>query len=124
MMPPDSVNQTLLNEFKKDNLEGSAEMYSSILEIFLNDAPKMIAEIKDSLEKGDAAGAKGPAHNLKSNSAALGAQGLSKIAKQMEAAAIENQFDTVKGLYQEIVEEFEKVKPFFEYELSSAQSEN
>ena len=122
MDTPQSINSAQLEEFKQDNLGGSNEMYASILSIFLSDAPKMISEIQKFISEGQPLEAKGPAHNLKSNSAALGAMTLSALAKELEGAARNENVTEISIVADKIVSEFEIIRPFFESELQKANS--
>ena len=54
------------------------------IDTFLDGAPKMVGDLKQSLDDGDAGTLRRVAHTLKSNSAALGASRLSALCKELE----------------------------------------
>jgi CheY-like chemotaxis protein/HPt (histidine-containing phosphotransfer) domain-containing protein len=63
---------------------GDAGFLQEMFETFLTDAPGMLAEMRQSLARGDAATLRRVAHSLKSNSADFGAQALSDLCRELE----------------------------------------
>ncbi len=66
---------------------GDQLFLAELIDTFLTDAPQLIADMRDSVEKGDAAGLRIAAHSLKSNFADFGALALSEQCKELEALA-------------------------------------
>jgi len=63
---------------------GDNRFLIDFIDTFLEAAPKMIGDLKQSLDDGDANNLRLVAHTLKSNSAALGASRLSELCKELE----------------------------------------
>ena len=63
---------------------GDAGFLAEMFRTFLADAPGMLAEMRQSLEQGDAATLRRVAHSLKSNSADFGARTLSDLCRELE----------------------------------------
>lgn len=78
--------QTFLNNFK-------AEKRIKLLDVYLMSLSQHIDSCKNAAETKDAEKLKGAAHDLKSLSYTLGAQDAGDIAKDIEAAVIENRHD-------------------------------
>lgn len=67
-----------------------AEFLNELIDTFLDDAPKLLEEMKTALETGNADSFRRAAHSLKSNAATFGAGQLADLAKQMELLGREN----------------------------------
>ena len=66
---------------------GDQAFLAELIDTFLTDAPQLIADMRASVEKGNAAGLRIAAHSLKSNFADFGAPPLSDLCKEIEALA-------------------------------------
>lgn len=64
-----------------------------LIDTYLGDAPRQIAEIQGAAEAHDAAALVRPAHTLKSSSATVGAQRLAARARRLEIAGREDALD-------------------------------
>jgi CheY-like chemotaxis protein/HPt (histidine-containing phosphotransfer) domain-containing protein len=63
---------------------------------YLEETPRLIAGLRQSLEKGDAVAFQRTAHSIKSSSASFGASSLSEAARQLELSA-QNHFQAIVG---------------------------
>ena len=63
------------------------------IDTFLESGPKMVGDLKQSIDDGDAANLRLVAHTLKSNSAALGATRLSELCKELEELGKNDKLD-------------------------------
>jgi HPt (histidine-containing phosphotransfer) domain-containing protein len=63
---------------------GDAEFLAELIDTFLEDAPQMLAEMRQALKDDDAALLRRAAHSLKSNSADFGALALSGLCRELE----------------------------------------
>ena len=63
---------------------GDAGFLKEMIDTFLADAPGMLAEMRQSLEQGDAVTLRRAAHSLMSNSADFGAQALAALSRELE----------------------------------------
>lgn len=69
-----------------------AAVVRQLIDIYARDAPKLLAEAKAGLEKGDAAVLARAAHSLKSTSASMGATTVLNLARALEQHARGNEF--------------------------------
>jgi signal transduction histidine kinase/CheY-like chemotaxis protein len=83
---------------------------AELIDTFLADAPRLLADLRRSLERGDAAGVRLAAHSLKSNGAAFGAQAFSDLCKEMEAVGKAGALDGADHLLTQAEAEYERVK--------------
>jgi HPt (histidine-containing phosphotransfer) domain-containing protein len=79
---PDEIDRTTFNELKQ--MSGT-DFIGELIDTFLEDAPKLIAEMKSSLSEGNAETFRRAAHSLKSNAATFGARHLSGLARDLES---------------------------------------
>ncbi|MGA9564802.1 MAG: PAS domain S-box protein [Candidatus Korobacteraceae bacterium] len=70
-----------------DRLMNDESMAQNLIEVFLEDAPKLIATIGRCLGNSDPSGAERQAHSLKSSAAYVGGNALSSLAFEIEIAA-------------------------------------
>lgn len=78
---PDEIDLNTFNELKQIS---GADFINELIDTFLDDTPKLIAQMKTALPANDADGFRRAAHSLKSNSATFGAMRLSGLAKELE----------------------------------------
>jgi len=82
---------SVLNPAALENLReiagGDTVFLVELIDAFLDDAPRILAGMRQALEDGDAALLRQSAHSLKSNSAEFGAMALSKLCQEMEMIA-------------------------------------
>ncbi|WP_017658675.1 response regulator [Baaleninema simplex] len=72
------LNEKTLNDLREiDALE-------ELIELYFEEAPKLLERIDDAIQLDDAEGLRDAAHSMKSTSAALGAMPLSELAEQLE----------------------------------------
>ncbi|KXS44174.1 MAG: multi-sensor hybrid histidine kinase [Methanolobus sp. T82-4] len=78
-----------------------------IIGIFLENAPRMITGLKDSVEKGDIGSISSCAHSLKGSSANLGGVALSGLASEIEAAVKADNIENIRAMVPEVERHFE-----------------
>ena len=79
-----------LTTFEDLRQMSGADFINELVDTFLEDAPRLIDELKSALLANDADSFRRAAHSLKSNGATFGAQHLSELAKQLEMLGREN----------------------------------
>lgn len=93
------IDPTVFKELKQ--MSGD-DFINELIDTFLEDAPKMIAEIKSGFAANHADIFRRAAHSLKSNAATFGASQLSALAKELEMLGKENKLhetgDRLKSL--------------------------
>ncbi len=68
-------------------LGDDAAVVRQLIDIYAKDSPKLLAEAKAALEKGDVASLSRAAHSLKSTSASMGAVSVLNLARALEQHA-------------------------------------
>ncbi|HEU5314920.1 MAG TPA: response regulator, partial [Chloroflexota bacterium] len=80
--------QAILDQTALDNLRamgaGDPQFLSELIATFLEDAPRLLAQLRQAVESGDAATVRLVAHGLKSNGAEFGAATFSDLCKTLE----------------------------------------
>ena len=90
------------------------EMASELIAVFLDDALKLLADLREAADQGDPERLQRAAHTLKSSSASLGAMTLSALCKELEAMG---RAGTLKGTAERVAQveaEYERVKAVLE----------
>jgi HPt (histidine-containing phosphotransfer) domain-containing protein len=99
--------------------EFGEEFLVELIEVYLEDTPKRLVELRRALETGDTPALTREAHTIKSSSANLGAMKISEIAKELENAG---RVGATKQLAESVVRteaEFELVRAALEALRSS-----
>lgn len=86
-MSNSEINLATFEELKRMS---GAEFINELVDTFLEDAPKLIREMKTALAAKDADSFRRAAHSLKSNSATFGATRLAELARELEMIGKEN----------------------------------
>jgi histidine phosphotransfer protein HptB len=74
--------------FKALQETAGADFVGDLVGTFLEEAPGMLRELRESREAGEAERFRRAAHSLKSNSLTFGAMGLAGLAKDLELAGL------------------------------------
>ena len=84
------MNASVVNESVLDELRSSVGddrgFVVDLIEAYLSDGEKHVAEVEAAVAAGDAAALVRPAHTLKSSSATVGAESLAATARDLELA--------------------------------------
>lgn len=78
------------NTFEELRRMSGADFIGELVDTFLEDAPKLIGELRSALQAGDADAFRRAAHSLKSNAATFGAARLAQQAKDLETIGKES----------------------------------
>ncbi len=81
------IDRTTFDELKQIS---GAEFINELVDTFLDDAPRLLDELKSGLAEGNADSFRRAAHSLKSNAATFGASRLAELAKDLEGIGREN----------------------------------
>jgi len=94
-----TIDKTTFEELKQMSGE---DFINELIDTFLEDAPKMIEEIKAALDSNNVDAFRRAAHSMKSNAATFGAGQLAELAKELEMFGKENKLhetgDRLKAL--------------------------
>ncbi|TKR31145.1 response regulator [Luteimonas gilva] len=109
---PPAPEMPMLNEETLDELEAMiGNGVVQIIAAFLDNTPRLIAQLKTAAEAQDLPLLRELAHSLKSSSANLGADALSEAAKRIELGAREKTLDRPAAAVAVVVAEYERVRP-------------
>ena len=78
------IDDTVLDELRAVDSDGSAETLRMVLTLYLGESPKLMTQLSDAIEAGDADTMGRIAHSLASASANVGATKLSSLCKSLE----------------------------------------
>jgi HPt (histidine-containing phosphotransfer) domain-containing protein len=85
------------------------DFINELVDTYLDDAPKLLQDMKKALQAGDADSFRRAAHSLKSNSATFGAMRLSGLAKELEMLGKEGKLDEARPRMQPLEQAVEAV---------------
>ena len=101
------IDQATFNELKQMSGE---DFINELIDTFLEDAPKMIAEIKSGLDSNNADTFRRAAHSMKSNAATFGASQLAALAKELEMLGKENRLHETGDRLKALDDAYESVR--------------
>lgn len=97
-------------EILQQNLGGDLPLAHTILEIFLDDAPHMIATMQEAFQSSSQAELERAAHTLKSNAHLLGAESLGALCASIERQAKQGGIQDVEPLLAQMEQAYERVR--------------
>ncbi len=85
------MDESVIDQATYSELEetAGAEFVAELVDTFLQEAPLMLAELREALEARDVDRFRRAAHSLKSNANTFGARALSSTARELELAGAE-----------------------------------
>ena len=101
------IDKTTFDELKQ--MSGD-DFINELIDTFLEDAPKMIAEIKSGLAANNADTFRRAAHSMKSKAATFGASQLAAMAKDLEMLGKENKLHETGDRLRALEEAYESVR--------------
>lgn len=111
------IDPDRIAEFTDVRKGGSPEFLYEMIEIFLDQSPGLIEDIRQFAQAGDALGMGQAAHKLRGGSLNFGARSLSKICEQIERKSLDKDLSEIDRLieelekgYKQISLELEKIK--------------
>lgn len=93
-----------------ERLGDDEELYQELVELYFNDAPNIINELKKELQQDNLPVVERHAHSLKSASANVGAERVSAVAFRIESIAREGAAEGLAVLFAYLVAQFEVFK--------------
>jgi HPt (histidine-containing phosphotransfer) domain-containing protein len=115
LAPPDStpiegaLDPTAL-ESLREMVDGDVSFLAELIHTFLADAPQLLADMRQAMERGDAAGLNLAAHSLKSDSAYYGAVTLSSLCRELEMLGKLGRLDMASEKVAQAEAEYERVE--------------
>ncbi|HEY1522798.1 MAG TPA: GAF domain-containing protein [Solirubrobacteraceae bacterium] len=89
---------------------GGAEFLSEVVDVFLADAPALIASLRTSMAGQDTDELRRAAHTLKSNGSTLGAVAFAKLCRTVEQHAKDGRLDGVSELVDQIEQDYQTLQ--------------
>ena len=89
---------------------GAEEQLSEIVDVFIEDIPVQLEELKQGIKENDAAVIRAQGHRIKGASANVGAEAMRQAACEIELAGTDGKLDTAPGLVAKLEHEFERLK--------------
>jgi HPt (histidine-containing phosphotransfer) domain-containing protein len=102
-----TIDITTFDELKQ--MSGD-EFINELIDTFLEDAPKMIAELEAAFSANDADVFRRAAHSMKSNAATFGASELAALAKELEMLGKEKRLAETGDRLKHLAEAYEAVR--------------
>jgi HPt (histidine-containing phosphotransfer) domain-containing protein len=101
------IDKTTFDELKQMSGE---DFINELIDTFLEDAPKLIDELKSALDANHADTFRRAAHSMKSNAATFGAGQLATMAKELEILGKENKLNETGDRLRALEEAFASVR--------------
>jgi two-component system sensor histidine kinase/response regulator len=98
----------------REMVGGDDEFLVDLIDTFLKDAPRMLSEMRQALEAGDAEVLRRVAHSLKSNSDSFGATALGDLCRGVERMGKANALEGADALIARADAEFVRVQAAIE----------
>ena len=104
------INSSTLDGIRSLQTEGSADILTRIIDLFLVDTSKQLTQMRHGLTVNNVKAVHDIAHSLKSSSANLGAVKLSSLFNELEEKTRKGLLLGIEDLMGEITKEFNKVQ--------------
>jgi CheY-like chemotaxis protein len=104
------VDWSVLTTYAEGMGEDGNSLIAELIDIYLENTPKLLDNLRQSIVDNDSEVFNRTAHTLKSSSASLGAMRLSSLSKELELQSLDVSLDTLKNKVQSLVMEFDQVK--------------
>jgi HPt (histidine-containing phosphotransfer) domain-containing protein len=112
-MNPDrpDLDSEALENLRSIDPDGGNEFLRELVNIFLADTPRRIAEIEQSASTRDKVKLTRAAHSLKGSAGTFGASRLAGLAAEIEGQGQTSEFDQASANVKLLSEEFERLQP-------------
>jgi len=119
-LPPPFLDPRAIENLRAINPDDGGEFLRELIDIFLADTPKRIAEIDEGLASGQAETIARAAHSIKGSSGNFGAMELSALARDLEAKGKAGDLEAVRTGVAALRTEFDRLRPVLENLKSGA----
>jgi two-component system, sensor histidine kinase and response regulator len=100
--PPSLAAPVLDWDRAVERLDGDEAMMREVAEVFFEHLAAMIDRVRDAVERSDGSELRDSAHRFKGAASALGAEALAELARRLEQAGREQNFDSVAPVWHEL----------------------
>jgi signal transduction histidine kinase/DNA-binding NarL/FixJ family response regulator len=111
-----SIDRKFLDRIRVIQSRGNSGLLRKIIDIYLQETPKLLQILRDASDRSDAQGLRQAAHSLKSSSANLGATRLARICEEVEALARSEETSKARPLVARLENEYPTVRSTLEAE--------
>ena len=108
-----AVDLAVLASYEKIQLDGEPDLIVELIDLYLEDAPRRVAVMQESLAKRDWLSVKREAHSLRGSSGNLGALRVARICDEIEGIESGNLFASIAALLNCLELELERVLHIF-----------
>ena len=109
------MDKDMINNLK----DMGADIFVELIQLYLEEAPNQIAEIRQLFASGNAKAMGEAAHSLKGSSLNLGANDLANICKQIELKGKRGDLSALEGLFDQLDQQYQEVQKELEHEIAS-----
>ncbi len=102
------INSRALDNIR--NLQGGEAILAKVIDLYLDDSPVILDELRDCVVRGQHDGMRKAAHKFKSSSANLGADRLAQLCKRLEEMGRSDSIAGASALFADIEQEYESVR--------------
>lgn len=99
---------------------GGPRLLTQMIRLFLENAPQRVEQVRKGLEEGSLKDAERGVHSLKSSAANVGAVRLSRVAAEMEEAALSGDAEAVAGQLSRLEAELVSARDLLAARLANA----
>ena len=92
-------------------VDGDMELLREIVELFLEEVPKSLSDLRAAMAQGDSKALEQAAHRLKGMAGNLGGQAIFDAALKVETMGREGDFEDAEAACAELEEEIKRLKP-------------
>ncbi|MBR1147720.1 hybrid sensor histidine kinase/response regulator [Bradyrhizobium sp. AUGA SZCCT0431] len=108
--PEGAVDHTVLDDLRELERAGAPGLVKEVTDLFLQDTPRQLADLRDSLQEGDSARLVKVAHTLKGSAANLGAREMVRICAELQELGEAENIGIAPSLVADLERQFEPVR--------------
>jgi CheY-like chemotaxis protein/HPt (histidine-containing phosphotransfer) domain-containing protein len=108
--PEGVVDPAVLDGLRELERAGAPGLVKKITDLFLQDTPRQLADLWDSLQRGDSVGLVKVAHTLKGSADNLGARKMARICAELEVLGEAHTIGIAASLVADLESQFESVR--------------
>ncbi len=108
--PEGAVDRTVLDGLRELERAGAPGLVKKIMDLFLQDTPGQLADLRDSLQKGDSVRLVRVAHTLKGSAANLGAREMVRICTELQVLGEAENISIAPSLVADLESQFGPVR--------------
>jgi HPt (histidine-containing phosphotransfer) domain-containing protein len=113
------IDEKVMDEFKKFMGEEGDTLVKELIELYLKNTPKLMADIENDIKVGDIESLKIHIHGLKGSSAQLGVVGVSNMCKNIEEVILEGKINEIKPLHDQLKDVYQQVATNYQGRISA-----